>query len=361
MKLNLKQMVIALTLVGMNSAVIAAGTGSYEAGGGLAPGTNSNATGNAVNCGSASDHHVQCYGQDIQINSGYTTAIGSNIKGAGSSTLIGTDITAQPTTNAIGSNLTLNGQQINSHGSYITAEEGSNIYGSNIKSGMYSNSFGGNSTVGNFANNFGNSNKVEDFSSALATTNSTVTTSNMVIGGSSINTTGVFNSIVLGGESNTPLRSNEVTIANRTLGGVATATQADQATNLAQVEAADEATYQRSVNYTNNALANFNATDYSSDIAGLKNDVGGLRNEVRILSKKIDGISAMTAAQSNIIYNPYGSQYQIGVGAGFSGGSSALAFKVMGSNKNRTVMYSAGASFANGSKGSVGAGMSFNF
>jgi len=358
MKINkMKTMGAALLILGVQTAQ-AAGTNSIETGAGVyAPGTNSTAYGDGVTCGAASSSHLHCYGQDIHVDTSYGVFVGSNIRGTGFK--MGYNLNGDSSTSIGSFHQTANG--VNAIGNSVRANENSTVMGDSSNVGMYSQSYGNNSTVGDFSQNLGFANNVGDYAQALGTSYSTVTYSNTVVGGMGVNTTGATNTVVLGGNFVSNLRSNEVYVANRTLGGVSAATQADQATNLAQVEAADEATYQRAVTYTDNALASFNASEYSGEISALQNDVGGLRDEVKGLSKKVDAIHAVTAAQSNILYNPYGSQYQIGVGAGYSGGSSALAVKMMGSNRNRSVMYSAGASFANGSKGSVGAGMSFNF
>lgn len=79
------------------------------------------------------------------------------------------------------------------------------------------------------------------------------------------------------------------------------------------------------------------------------------------LDKKIDSVSAMASAQSSIIYNPYGSQYQLGVGVGASGSESAISMKFMGATQDKSTIFSVGISKGTRGNASVGAGMTFSF
>ena len=84
-------------------------------------------------------------------------------------------------------------------------------------------------------------------------------------------------------------------------------------------------------------------------------------NRFNKLDKKLNGVSAMSSAQSNIIYNPYGSQYQLGLGVGASGGESAVSMKFMGTTNDKRVIYSFGVSKATSGKATYGAGVSWSF
>lgn len=99
----------------------------------------------------------------------------------------------------------------------------------------------------------------------------------------------------------------------------------------------------------------------AANMGQLRSVQSQLNGRIDGLQKRVDGVGAMGAAQSNIIYNPYGSRFQLGVGVGMMGSSQAIAVKAMVASPSRHYIYSFGASSATNGGTSVGAGMSFSF
>ncbi|MGU4699205.1 YadA-like family protein [Burkholderia cepacia] len=203
------------------------------------------------------------------------------------------------------------------------------------------------------------------------------------------------------GNGITATRSNEVAVGGKTIGQVGTATQADQVTNLGQVNNIANQTLNSANQYTDSEIAKIKipagakpvaAVDYNnttsndlvlndnngagttiSNVAdGVKDhdaaNMGQLRSvqnqlngRIDGLSKRIDGVAAMSAAQSSVVYNNGGGRVQMGVGVGFSGGGQALAVKAMVASPSKRYIYSVGVSTSTGGQTSVGAGMSFSF
>ena len=349
---------IATLFLGVGSA-FAAGNASEEYGlGASAPGTNSSAFGNAVRCGTSNDRQASCFGQDITAG-GQSVSVGNQLSTGGGSINQGVQSSTQSFAINTGNGSTIGNSSV-STGNNANVDEGGINYGSNSTVGIEGSSFGKNNNVGMLGQNVGNGNTVKggkNFGN-----NNTVTSSNVVLGGNFVNTTGVYDTVILGDTNGNALRSTEVQVGDRTIGGVANATFADQAVNFQQMQNADTAVLNSANTYTDSKLGTM-GSDISSlqnDVSGVQSDVSSLKNQVGKLSDRIDSSNAMSSAQSNIIFNPYGSQYQIGVGAGYSGSSSALSMKVMGASKDKRYIFSVGASVASSGSPSVGAGMTFN-
>ncbi|WP_205191377.1 hypothetical protein [Burkholderia sp. LMG 13014] len=217
------------------------------------------------------------------------------------------------------------------------------------------------------------------------------------------------------GNGITATRSNEVAVGGKTIGQVGTATQADQVTNLGQVNNIANQTLNSANQYTDNVAAQtlnsantytdteiskikitggapVAAVDYTnttsndlvlnsnggagttiSNVAdGVQNhdaaNMGQLRSvqsqlngRIDGLQKRVDGVGAMAAAQSNIVYNPYGSRFQLGLGIGGMGQSQAIAVRAMIASQNRHYIWSVGASTATNGGTSFGGGVSISF
>lgn len=349
---------IATMFIGVGSAFAAGGASTEYGLGADAPGSNSSAFGNAVRCGTTNDMQASCFGQDITAG-GQSVSVGNQLSTGGSSINQGVQSSTQSGAINSGSGSTIGYGGV-STGHNANVDEGGINYGSNSTVGIEGSSFGKNNSVGMLGQNFGNGNTVT--SGKNFGNNNTVTSSNVVLGGDFVNTTGVYDAVVLGNTNGNVLRRNEVQVGDRTIGGVANATQADQAVNYQQMQDSDAAVLNTANTYTDSKLGTM-GSDISSlqnDVSGIQSDVSSLKNQVGKLSDRIDSSNAMSSAQSNIIFNPYGSQYQIGVGAGYSGSSSALAFKVMGSTRDKRYIFSVGGSVASSGSPSVGAGMTFN-
>ncbi|MBH9720457.1 hypothetical protein JAO10_08945 [Burkholderia contaminans] len=322
---------MALAIVTITSTALAAGPGSTEYGtGAFAPGSNSTAIGNNVNCASSGDTNATC--------------VGANTGASNNGTVVGA-----------------------------------------------------NSTAGHNATTIG-ANAVADDNSAAFGTGSMGSSGGLAVG---INaSTGTANNAVALGNNTTATRDNEVAVGGRTIGQVGTATQADQATNLGQVQAIANQTLNSANQYTDTEISKIKITggapvaavDYtnttSSDLVlnsnggagttisnvadGVQNhdaaNMGQLRSvqsqlngRIDGLQKRIDGVGAMAAAQSNIVYNPYGSRFQLGLGIGGMGQSQAIAVRAMIASQNRHYIWSVGASTATNGGTSFGAGMSISF
>lgn len=351
---NLKKKGAVLFFIAALITNLAFADASYVAGtGSFAPGQTSTAVGNNINCGDIASVNATCIGGQTGASSGGT------VVGAGS-----------------------------------TAGAGATIMGVNTNGGNNSVMVGSNSNGGQNSLSIGN--------------NNTIQTGNMGFG-SGLNVQGVTGAVVFESISGytATLRSNEFNVAGRSIGGVVAATQNDQAVNLGQmnsaistavssvagggtdtnaihydavsaspttktatlagsngteimnVAAGTTGTSAANVNQVNAALSQANSyTD--SKLAGIKNDINGLKGDINNLSNRIDGANAMSAAQAAIIFNPYGSQYQLGVGTGASGSASALSLKFMGASNDRRYLFSVGVSASTSGGSSVGAGMSFN-
>ncbi|KAB0640617.1 hypothetical protein F7R25_03745 [Burkholderia stagnalis] len=327
----IKKTILSLAVAAITSTALAAGPGSTEYGtGAFAPGSNSTAIGNNVNCASSGDTNATC--------------VGANTGASNNGTVVGA-----------------------------------------------------NSTAGHNAATFG-ANAVADDNSAAFGTGSMGSSGGLAVG---INaSTGTANNAVALGNNTTATRDNEVAVGGRTIGQVGTATQADQATNLGQVQAIASQTLSSAnaytdteiskikitgaapvaaVDYTNTTSDNLvlnsnngNGTRISNVANGVANsdaaNMGQLRSvqsqlsgRIDNLQKRVDSVGAMSAAQSSIVYNSYGSNVQLGVGVGFSGGSQALAVKAMIASPSRRFIYSLGVSSSTSGQTAVGAGMSFNF
>lgn len=221
----------------------------------------------------------------------------------------------------------------------------------------------------------------------------------VVIGHNSTANSKTINSIILGNNI-TASRNNELILGGKTIGGILDAEFDDQAINLGQLKVAisaiDISSNPNAVNYDEitgdtvtfkgiegTELKNIKAgtTTTSAVNLGQLNDYQQASNNYTDtkavetlnqanaytdrrfskLDKKIDSVSAMASAQSSIIYNPYGSQYQLGVGVGASGSESAISMKFMGATQDKSTIFSIGVSKGTRGNASVGAGMTFSF
>lgn len=157
------------------------------------------------------------------------------------------------------------------------------------------------------------------------------------------------------GNSSATTRDYEVSVGNEDLGmtryvaNVKAGEKDYDATNLYQVRAMNADTLAAANNYTDQR------------VYGLQSQIDDIKSGMRDVDRKIDGAKAMASAQSNIIYNPYGGRVQVGVGVGFTGSSSALAMKVMGTSSDRKQIYSVGVSAGSHGKPSFGGGATFSF
>lgn len=327
----IKKTILSLAVAAITSTAFAAGPGSTEYGtGAFAPGSNSTAIGNNVNCASFGDTNATC--------------VGANTGASNNGTVVGA-----------------------------------------------------NSTAGHNAATFG-ANAVADDNSAAIGTGSMASSGGLAVG---INaSTGTANNAVALGNNTTATRDNEVAVGGRTIGQVGTATQADQATNLGQVQSIANQTLSSANQYTDTEISKIKITggapvaavDYtnttSSDLVlnsnggagttisnvadGVQNhdaaNMGQLRSvqsqlngRIDGLQKRIDGVGAMAAAQANIVYNPYGSRFQLGLGVGGMGRSQAIAVRAMLASQNRHYLWSFGASTATNGGTSIGGGVSISF
>ncbi len=200
-----------------------------------------------------------------------------------------------------------------------------------------------------------NAQALSDYSVSLGSASYVTGQSSTAIG-SGANSQNI-NSVALGYNSATT-RDGEVSVGGRVIGQVASAQVSTDAVNLSDLRNGIESEAVRSNAYAD--LIYDKSVSYTdAQINPLRSEVADLRNDIRGFDKRIDSSNAMAAAQSNIIFNPYGSRFQLGVGAGYSGSSSALSVKVMGSSADKSRIFSAG--LTAGSKGvSVGGGVTFN-
>ena len=308
------------------------------------------------------------------VSSNQSVAVGGGSSGASDNgTAVGYSTSAGQSATAVGSN--------------STANDGATVTGANSFGGLNSIVNGSNSSAYLGGGVFGNN-----------------------------STTGTQTNAFVIGNGTTATRSNELNVSGMTIGNVGTATQPDQATNLGQVQSIANQTLNSANTYTDNVATQTlnSANQYTdSEIAKIKipagakpvaavdytnttsdnlvlNDNNGngttisnvangvkdhdaanmgqlhsvqnqLNGRIDGLQKRIDGVGAMGAAQSSIVYNNYGSRFQMGVGVGFMGSSQALAVKAMIASPSHRYIYSVGVSTATNGGTSFGAGMSFNF
>lgn len=216
----IKKTILSLAVAAITSTAFAAGPGSTEYGtGAFAPGSNSTAIGNNVNCASSGDTNATC--------------VGANTGASNNGTVVGA-----------------------------------------------------NSTAGHNAATFG-ANAVADDNSAAFGTGSMGSSGGLAVG---INaSTGTANNAVALGNNTTATRDNEVAVGGRTIGQVGTATEADQATNLGQVQSIASQTLNSANAYTDTQISKIKITggapvaavDYtnttSSDL--VLNSNGGLEQQ----------------------------------------------------------------------------------
>ncbi|MCW5156292.1 YadA-like family protein [Burkholderia cenocepacia] len=293
------------------------------------------------------------------------------------------------------------------------ASDNGTATGFNTHAGVGGTAYGSNTTADNGATALG-ANSYAAGTSVVIGSGSTGDGLGGVWGNNS--STGTAQNAWVIGNGITATRSNEVAVGGKTIGQVGTATQADQVTNLGQVNNIATQTLNSANQYTDNVASqtlnaantytdteiakikipagakpvaavdytnttsdnlvlndnNGNGTTISNVANGVKDhdaaNMGQLRSvqsqlngRIDGLQKRVDGVGAMGAAQSNIIYNPYGSRFQLGVGVGMMGSSQAIAVKAMVASPSRHYIYSFGASSATNGGTSVGAGMSFSF
>lgn len=293
------------------------------------------------------------------------------------------------------------------------ASDNGTAVGYGTTAGLGATAVGSNTTANDGATAVG-SNNFAGLNSIVVGTGSNAFQSGAVIGNGS--STGTQTNAFVIGNGVTATRSNELNVGGMTIGNVGTATANDQATNLGQVNNIANQTLNSANAYTDNVATqtlnsanqytdseiakikipagakpvaavdynnttsdnlvlndnNGNGTTISNVANGVKDhdaaNMGQLRSvesqlngRIDGLQKRVDGVGAMGAAQSNIIYNPYGSRFQLGVGVGMMGSSQAIAVKAMVASPSRHYIYSFGASSATNGGTSVGAGMSFSF
>ncbi|CAD9228068.1 putative Adhesin [Burkholderia cenocepacia] len=396
--MNIKKTIMALSIATLTSNVfavsfaLAAGPGSTEYGSGAgASGTNGTAIGSNAAAGGPTSTGATAIGASSGSSSNGTAVGASTTAGVGG-TAVGANTTADNGATAVGSNTMATGQSV--------------VVGNNSGGDMFGGVIGNNSTTGTAQNAWVIGNGI------TATRNNEVAIGGKTIGGVGTATAndqavnlGQMNSAISTAISSIPTSSTDTnaihydsTTATATLAGpngtelknVAAGTTGTSAANVNQVNQAQAAavsqsktytdtkaveTLQSANQYTDQSSANDRAyTDSQqaqtlqkanqytdSQVAPLRNDINELRGQINGLSKRIDSVAAMAAAQSSIVYNNGGSHVQMGVGAGFSRSSSAIAVRAMIASPSKRFIYSLGVSASTGGQTSVGAGMSFSF
>lgn len=315
--------VFVLSLV--SSFSYSAGTDSYAVGtGSFAPGTSSVAVGVNSNCGNVSSVDSTCVGANTGASSGGTA--------------IGGETTAGINGTAVGSN--------------SSAGTGGTVLGSG--STVYSNAIG-----------IGNGN--------------TVSTGNMAFG-NGLNVQGITGAVVfetIAGYTTT-FRSNEFNVGGRTIGGVATATQNDQAVNLGQMNTAISTAVSaipsggggttiinNGVNqsYVDTSSANTlnTAKAYTdSQIQNMPKQSNDYTNQKFEESKQYAyAAAALGMASSSIIFDPRYKQ-QIAIATSSVNGNSALALGIAWRTNDRA-MFNMKAGLAGKGMSGISAGMTIGF
>ncbi|HDR9188644.1 TPA: YadA-like family protein [Burkholderia vietnamiensis] len=390
--MKIKRTILALLIASITSLVYAAGPQSTEYGDGAsAGGTAGTAVGYNAAAGSTNSTGATAVGA-FSGTSNLGTAIGYNTTAGQSATAVGSNTTADNGATAVGSGSNATGQSV--------------VVGNNSGGDMFGGVIGNNSSTGTAQNAWVIGNGI------TATRNNEVAIGGKTLGGVGTATAndqavnlGQMNSAISTAISSIPTSSTDTnaihydsTTATATLAGpngtelknVAAGTTGTSAANVNQVNQAQAAAVSQSKTYTDTkaveTLQSANAyTDQSSandraytdsqqaqtlqkanqytdsQIAPLRNDINELRGQINVLSRRIDGVAAMGAAQSSIVYNNGGSHIQMGVGVGFSGSGQAIAGRVMIASPSKHFIYSIGVSASTGGQTSVGAGMSFSF
>ena len=174
--------------------------------------------------------------------------------------------------------------------------------------------------------------------------------SSSAIGANSSVAAGATNSVALGAGSVAD-RANTVSVGaagnQRRIVNVAAGTGANDAVNLAQMQAGDAATLSSANAFTTNQLGTLQTQ---------------VNSEFSIQDRRISKIGAMGTAMSSMAMNTAGlaGENRIGVGGGFQGGQSAFAVGYQRALNSNRASVSIGGAFTNGeSSVGVGAGLSW--
>ena len=213
----------------------------------------------------------------------------------------------------------------------------------------------GNNVSGNNSGAFGDPNIVTANGSYVVGNDNTVSGDNTFVLGNNVNTS-AKNSVVLGNDS-TSARDNTVSVGSsgneRQITHVADATEATDAVNLRQMQAANTETLKSSKDYTDTRISSletsFSDFSYQTD------------RRFKEVDKRFDRQGAMSAAMMNMATSTAGLKglNRVGVAAGFQGDEKAVAIgyqRIVSEN----VSLSVGGAFTD-EDGSGGAGVGFSW
>ena len=245
---------------------------------------------------------------------------------------------------AIGDGAVASGNQSTSigQGSTVTGHQSTAVGKGNIVAGERSGAFGDpNKVSGNNSYAVGNDNAIKGDGTFVL--------------GNNINTE-AKNAVVLGNNSASD-RDNTVSVgakdAERQIIHVADATEATDAVNLRQMQAAEAETLKSSKEYTD---TQFNRLEHAFSDHRLETD-----RRFHEVDKRFDRQGAMTAAMMNMANSTSGlkGRNRVGVGAGFQGDEKAVAVGYQRMINDNTSISLGGAMTEEEKSGGVGVGFSW--
>ena len=212
-----------------------------------------------------------------------------------------------------------------------------------------------NQVKGNGSGTFGDPNVVVGNGSYVIGNDNTVKADNTFVLGNNVNTE-AKNAVILGNNS-TSTRDNSVSVgtkdSERQIIHVADATEATDAVNLRQMQAANTETLKTSKDYTDTRISGLESsfTDFS------------LQTERRFkeVDKRFDRQGAMSSAMMNMATSTSGLKglNRVGVGAGFQGGETAVAVGYQRIVSDNVSLSFGGAFTEDESSGGAGVGFSW--
>lgn len=213
----------------------------------------------------------------------------------------------------------------------------------------------GNTVSGNNSGAFGDPNIVTANGSYIVGNDNTVSGDNTFVLGNNVNTS-AKNSVVLGHDS-TSARDNTVSVGSsgneRQITNVADATEATDAVNLHQMQAANTETLKSSKEYTDTRVStlesSFSDFSYQTDL------------RFKEVDKRFDRQGAMSAAMMNMATSTAGLKglNRVGVAAGFQGNEKAVAIGYQRIISANTSLSLGGAFTDKDSSGGAGIGFSW--